>query len=84
MFMVILTWGGFATYRLVHEAFQTSDAGFLLLAAIKDGDAKFTQELLHKGVDPNFNFNGMTPLKKARDGNHQDIVRLLESAGAKN
>jgi|CXWL01.1.fsa_nt_gi hypothetical protein len=55
-----------------------------LVGAAITGDAREAEALLILGADPNARWeDGVSALEKARNGNHQDVVRLLLEAGAK-
>jgi hypothetical protein len=56
-----------------------------LIAAAFEGKAEVVKVLLEKGADVNANSEvaGLTALYFAREGKHQEVVRLLKEAGAK-
>jgi ankyrin repeat protein len=68
--------------RIVNAKDVKGDTG--LIAAIGNGDDRFTAFLLSKGADPNLGGkDGETPLTTAARGNYTDAVQWLISEGAK-
>lgn len=62
----------------------TSDAQQLFFRACKEGRAEIVAAYLQLGMSPNIheNISKETPLIRAAEGNHSDIVRLLAKYGA--
>jgi len=61
-----------------------NDGGTALLLAASEGDSELVEILLNKGADVSARFHKTenTPLKLAREHGYDDIVRLLQAAGA--
>ena len=54
-----------------------------LLNAVFSGDAETVELLLSRGANVNLESDNYTALKAAREGKNQEIISLLERAGAK-
>src|SRR6476661_7699830 len=68
--------------RIVNAKDVKGDTG--LIAAISNGDDRFTAFLLNKGADPNLSGkDGETPLITAARANYTDAVEWLLGEGAK-
>ena len=59
-------------------------ANAALFAALRSGEVQAVRSAMARGADVNArDEHGRTPLQIAREGNHVEIIRLLEAAGAK-
>ena len=79
MFVLALSIGSYIAYQAV----QTSSDSYILLMAADKGDADRVKSLLESGTNPNFSFEGHTPLSASRTHRFRQIEQLLLDYGAK-
>jgi len=64
------------------NAKDTLNGGNSLFAAVEKGHAEVVKVLLENGTDFTLEIKGQTAMMRAKKKNYQEIVTLLQTAGA--